>query len=1032
MFIAGGRKMFTKISYLRKAIVLSLLVSLMAGLIPQEIRAEELLADDSYLADESYLTGDTDINTEADISEEADMSAESNVSAEGNDPWAYDGPFQDPGQNTDEGNTNTYANPYKLEIDEEVDDFVCPPGIYKRYYILRFKEAGIYEFSFGEGSSPDVVYKLFTLSSEPTGESYTFRAEWDSSNEYHKSYFELNKSYTYHLIVASGTEGNVPFKFKITKRRAVNHKPTDFYETSFDDAFEYEVGTEAKGNLYPPQVYKHHYNFTVERTGRYAIEFDRGEYFAQETTYKVSDRQKAEPNDNYYNDYMRWYSGDVGQGKKIPEWLDLEKGVVYHLIVENGDDDKTVDYSFKITPTAPMDHKKADVNTDASLVELGVQYEDAFVKNFRKDEFLDDDGVTRYFRVYPDPFRYNFEYQYELNYYKLTVPSNGKLTLDFDPDKSIGVMLASTPDALTEYGAGWRWEAGMQAGHNSKTIDLLAGTYYLGVGQAADDDIVNYSFKAALDPIVINEDEVSVFDKKLNGSNTDWEKSDMINTGKTYVAQSAYGDESNSDWFSFELKRQTPLNFSISSSRIETLSVGLYEATAAGERKNDKPVWTVEAHNDKPVVGAQITVPTGLYDDKTTYVLPAGIYYLEIVKSGTGDYRFGLLNGIPQAVESVDIKDKDTGKSVSSIAVILNKTRELTAEVLPTDAPDHSVVWKSSNENIATVDNAGVVTGVTTGTCEITATSVGLNTNGRNVSDSVLVLVKEESSNPDDPDDPDDPDNPDDPDDWIIIGPDIVVKQKINLYDKEYLDEAYDKNDKFKVTPKKMGKVKNGVFTAKKAGTVKITRLVKVGKDYMDLEEITFKIINPAYPKNRKGKAVKKFTLYRPGDSLSPEDVLSLGDSKIVPTKYSCADKKKKFIFDPDTGIVETNKNGKCTVTVYYGDVSRKYAAKYVYTVTAKMPELPNSVTVKKGKTKKISIKNVRSGHNPTEWIAFKYDPETGITDLQQDLVEITPVTTRKAKTNMMKCKVKGKNRGPVYIAAAVDGVWYVTRVTVK
>lgn len=48
---------------------------------------------------------------------------------------------------------------------------------------------------------------------------------------------------------------------------------------------------------------------------------------------------------------------------------------------------------------------------------------------------------------------------------------------------------------------------------------------------------------------------------------------------------------------------------------------------------------------------------------------------------------------------------------------------QLTATVLPTDATDKTVIWSSSNNDIASVDNKGEVTAVGPGTATITATA---------------------------------------------------------------------------------------------------------------------------------------------------------------------------------------------------------------------------------------------------------------------------------------------------------------------
>jgi hypothetical protein len=55
----------------------------------------------------------------------------------------------------------------------------------------------------------------------------------------------------------------------------------------------------------------------------------------------------------------------------------------------------------------------------------------------------------------------------------------------------------------------------------------------------------------------------------------------------------------------------------------------------------------------------------------------------------------------------------------------VGETAELTAEVLPEDATDLTVTWSSSDEEIATVDEDGVVTAKSAGTVTITATANG-------------------------------------------------------------------------------------------------------------------------------------------------------------------------------------------------------------------------------------------------------------------------------------------------------------------
>lgn len=72
----------------------------------------------------------------------------------------------------------------------------------------------------------------------------------------------------------------------------------------------------------------------------------------------------------------------------------------------------------------------------------------------------------------------------------------------------------------------------------------------------------------------------------------------------------------------------------------------------------------------------------------------------------------------PKVIEVTSITI--TGASESQ-EVITGTIIELSATVLPDDATDKKVTWKSSNDEIATVDSTGVVTALEEGTVTIKA-----------------------------------------------------------------------------------------------------------------------------------------------------------------------------------------------------------------------------------------------------------------------------------------------------------------------
>lgn len=94
------------------------------------------------------------------------------------------------------------------------------------------------------------------------------------------------------------------------------------------------------------------------------------------------------------------------------------------------------------------------------------------------------------------------------------------------------------------------------------------------------------------------------------------------------------------------------------------------------------------------------------------------------------EYVVGASNEKPStAVESVVI-------SHSTASLMKDETIQLVASVVPSFADDKTLVWSSDDNNIATVDNNGLVTAIAGGTTTITATSV----NGKTASCVVTVV----------------------------------------------------------------------------------------------------------------------------------------------------------------------------------------------------------------------------------------------------------------------------------------------------
>lgn len=110
---------------------------------------------------------------------------------------------------------------------------------------------------------------------------------------------------------------------------------------------------------------------------------------------------------------------------------------------------------------------------------------------------------------------------------------------------------------------------------------------------------------------------------------------------------------------------------------------------------------------------------------------------------GSGVFASCKVTVIPTPAESITIT------VVGSTTLEINQTVQLTAEVLPANATDKSVLWTSSNKTVAEVTENGLVTALTAGEAVITAT------NSAGQYDRVTIIVL--SNEPEQPDVPDVP-----------------------------------------------------------------------------------------------------------------------------------------------------------------------------------------------------------------------------------------------------------------------------------
>jgi uncharacterized protein YjdB len=133
---------------------------------------------------------------------------------------------------------------------------------------------------------------------------------------------------------------------------------------------------------------------------------------------------------------------------------------------------------------------------------------------------------------------------------------------------------------------------------------------------------------------------------------------------------------------------------------------------------SSNPKVAVVSNNSKPVLNTTVSDPNfGLWQITET-VSP--------LSNGTTVIKVTTADGQKTSMTTVVVTTPVTGLAMSSQPIVLNPTRvyNLQASVLPVTATNKTLTWESTNTAVATVDNNGVVTAVTSGSCGISATTV--------------------------------------------------------------------------------------------------------------------------------------------------------------------------------------------------------------------------------------------------------------------------------------------------------------------
>lgn len=257
---------------------------------------------------------------------------------------------------------------------------------------------------------------------------------------------------------------------------------------------------------------------------------------------------------------------------------------------------------------------------------------------------------------------------------------------------------------------------------------------------------------------------------------------------------------------------------------------------------------------------------------------------IDSVKAG----KYLLYKKSPANVEVLEVK-----LNKNALTLDVGKSETLTATVLPNNASDKKVTWKSDNLSAAVVDQNGKVTAKAAGTANITATAV----NGKSASCKVTVKAVQTPA--------------------IRVRSVKLNKTKLTLGVGEKFTlkavvspkNASNQKAEWKTSNKKIVTVKNGKLVAKKKGKAVITVTVDGKKKTCQVT------VKPAPDKKAKVTLNKK--------SIKLKVKKSFQIKAKVSSKFGCngfkytVDKKgKKAVKVDASGKVTAKKKGKATITV--------------------------------------------------------------------------------------------------------------------
>ena len=212
----------------------------------------------------------------------------------------------------------------------------------------------------------------------------------------------------------------------------------------------------------------------------------------------------------------------------------------------------------------------------------------------------------------------------------------------------------------------------------------------------------------SLQDFITLDDHVEIHIKATTPPNFNYNSFNCLLNSVVYVPKGTYSQYNNTTpWKQSTIIEEIPVE-SISLEKEKILHVG-------DKTKLQAQILPTDATNKKVKWESSNPEIVEVSEDGT----------IQAIKYGTAEITATTIDGGYDASCIVTVYEHTKRvEMIDKISLPIDNTYALNAKTLPLNTSDNNITYKSDNNEIATVNNQGIVTGKKKGTCTITATSV--------------------------------------------------------------------------------------------------------------------------------------------------------------------------------------------------------------------------------------------------------------------------------------------------------------------